>query len=293
LTTVSVVTGGAGAMGAACALALAPTVDVVLLTDLDQDRLGAVAERIGSAAGATATATVSTLAGDLGEPEVVDELVARARASGRLASLVHTAGVSPSMAPWEDILRVDLVATARLLDAFLPCAVAGSVAVCLASIAGHLGPFDPAMDELLDSPCAVDLASRFRALVGDVPDPGATYRLAKRGVIRLCERAAVTWGARGGRVVSVSPGLIDTAMGRLELENNPIKHWMADTTPVGGGRSDAEAVLPGLTADVADVTAFLCSDKAAFVSGCDIRVDGGLTAAMNAPTYWSEPISRS
>jgi NAD(P)-dependent dehydrogenase (short-subunit alcohol dehydrogenase family) len=71
-------------------------------------------------------------------------------------------------------------------------------------------------------------------------------------------------------------------MGRLELQNNPIKHWMAETTPVGRGRSDTEAVLPGLTADVADVTAFLCSDKASFVSGCDIRVDGGLTAAMNA-----------
>ena len=280
MTTVSVVTGGAGAMGAACALTLAPTVDVVLLADLDVDRLAVIAERIGAAT----TATVSTLAGDLSQPGVVDKLAARAQAFGRLASLVHTAGVSPSMAPWEDILRVDLVATARLLDAFLPCAVAGSVAVCLASIAGHLGSFDPAMDDLLDSPCAGDLAARFRALVGDVPDPGATYRLAKRGVLRLCERAAVTWGARGGRVVSVSPGLIDTAMGRLELENNPIKHWMAETTPVGGGRSDSEAVLPGRTADIADVVAFLCSEKAAFVSGCDIRVDGGLTAAMNTPT---------
>ena len=217
----------------------------------------------------------------MGEPEVVDELAARAQGFGQLASLVHTAGVSPSMAGWEDILRVDLVATARLLDAFRPGVVPGSVAVCLASIAGHLGEFDPAMDELLDDPGAADLAPRFRALVGGEPDPGATYRLAKRGVIRLCERAAVTWGANGGRVVSVSPGLIDTAMGRLELENNPIKHWMAETTPVGGQRTGPATVLPGLTSDIAEVVAFLCSDRAAFVSGCDVRVDGGLTAAMN------------
>lgn len=282
MTTVSVVTGGAGAMGGACALALAPTVDVVLLADLDDDRLGEAAERIGSATAATAATTViSTLAGDLGEPEVVGELAARARAHGRLASLVHTAGVSPSMAPWEDILRVDLVATAQLLDAFLPGAGPGSVAVCLASIAGHLGTFDPEMDELLDSPCAADLVPRFRALVGGEPDPGATYRLAKRGVVRLCERAAVAWGACGGRVVSVSPGLIDTAMGRLELESNPVKHWMAESTPVGGDRTGAGTVLPGLTADIAEVIAFLCSDRASFVSGCDIRVDGGLTAVMN------------
>jgi NAD(P)-dependent dehydrogenase (short-subunit alcohol dehydrogenase family) len=187
------------------------------------------------------------------------------------------------MASWQDILDVDLVATARLLDAFLPCAVPGSVAVCLASIAGHLGTFEPAMDDLLDDPYDADLESRFRLLVGDEPepDPGTTYRLAKRGVIRLCERAAVTWGANGGRVVSVSPGLIDTAMGRLELENNPIKHWMAENTPVGAGRSTPDAVLPGLTTDIADAVAFLCSPKAAFISGCDIRIDGALTATMN------------
>lgn len=277
MTNVSVVTGGAGAMGAACALTLAATVDVVLLTDLDPERLGSTAERIGS----QTTATVCSLTGDLSEPEFVGELAARSQALGHLHSLVHTAGLSPSMAPWADILRVDLVATARLLDVFLTCAAPGSVAVCLASLAGHIGPFEPRMDTLLDRPFDADLESRFQALTGAEPDPGITYRLAKRGVIRLCERAAVSWGACGGRVVSVSPGLIDTAMGRLELQNNPIKKWMADLTPVGGDRSEPDTLLPGLTRDIADVVAFLCSDKASFVSGCDVRVDGGLTAAMN------------
>lgn len=275
MTTVSVVTGAAGAMGADCALALARTVDVVLLTDLDEDRLASTAERVEN----EANATICTLTGDLGEPAFVGELATRALALGRLQSLVHTAGLSPSMAPWADILRVDLLATARLLDVFLSCAAPGSVAVCLASLAGHIGPFEPRMDALLDRPLDADFEARFHALVGAEPDPGITYRLAKRGVIRLCERAAVSWGARGGRVVSVSPGLIDTAMGRLELENNPIKQWMAELTPVGGDRSDT--LLPGLTRDVADVVAFLCSDKASFISGCDVRVDGGLTAAMN------------
>ncbi len=92
----------------------------------------------------------------------------------------------------------------------------------------------------------------------------------------------MTWGAKGGRVVSVSPGLIDTAMGRLELQNNPIKQWMAAMTPVGGERSGTDTVLPGLVDDIADVVTFLCSPKASFVSGCDVRVDGGLTAAMNS-----------
>jgi NAD(P)-dependent dehydrogenase (short-subunit alcohol dehydrogenase family) len=137
------------------------------------------------------------------------------------------------------------------------------------------------MDEVCDEPRAADFDARFRALAGEAPDPGAAYRLAKRAVIRCCERAAVAWGERGGRVVSVSPGLIDTAMGRLELEHNEIKKWMAAITPVGGDRTDSDTVLPGFVADIANVVSFLCSDRAAFVSGCDLRVDGGLVAAMN------------
>jgi NAD(P)-dependent dehydrogenase (short-subunit alcohol dehydrogenase family) len=278
LTTVSVTTGAAGDMGSACVLALAPSVDVVLLTDVDDDRLARTAERVQRVARDT---TLCTAVGDLGEPAFVAELAARADALGDLHSLVHTAGLSPSMAGWKEILRVDLAASARLLDAFLPPVVPGSVAVCVASIAGHMGNFDPAMDELLDHPLADDLEARFLSLLGAEPDPGTSYRLAKRGVIRLCEQAAVAWGTNGGRVVSLSPGLIDTQMGRLELEHNPIKNFMAELTPVGGERSGPDTVLPGLTDDIANAVAFLCTDQASFISGCDIRVDGGLIAAMN------------
>jgi NAD(P)-dependent dehydrogenase (short-subunit alcohol dehydrogenase family) len=80
--------------------------------------------------------------------------------------------------------------------------------------------------------------------------------------------------------VSVSPGLIDPAMGRLELENSPVKQWMAELTPVGDRRAGPDTSLPGVVDDIANVVAFLCSDKASFISGCDVRVDGGLTAAM-------------
>lgn len=277
MTTVSVTTGAAGAMGSACVLALAPAVDVMLLTDVDEDRLAAAAERVER----TTTTKVCTAVGSLGEPAFVVDLVGRADALGDLHSLVHCAGLSPSMTGWREILRVDLAAVALLLDGFLPHVVPGSVSVCLASVSGHMGAFDPAMDEVLDDPLAADLELRFQSLAGDEPDPGATYRLAKRGVIRLCERAAIAWGARGGRVVSLSPGLIDTDMGRLELQHNPIKTWMAAITPVGGDRSGSDTVLPGRTDDIANTVAFLCSERASFVSGCDIRVDGGLIAAMN------------
>jgi NAD(P)-dependent dehydrogenase (short-subunit alcohol dehydrogenase family) len=144
-----------------------------------------------------------------------------------------------------------------------------------------MGTFDPVMDAVLDQPLAPDLAERFRSHFSDEPDSGSTYRLAKRGVIRSCERAAVAWGAGGGRVVSLSPGLIDTSMGRLELVEHPIKQEMARLTPIRSPGQDPEATLPGNVADVAAVAAFLCSDQAAFISGCDVRVDGGLVAALS------------
>jgi NAD(P)-dependent dehydrogenase (short-subunit alcohol dehydrogenase family) len=119
------------------------------------------------------------------------------------------------------------------------------------------------------------------AVFGTEPDPGMTYRLAKRGVIRLSERAAVIWGERGGRVVSLSPGLMVTEMGRLELDGNPIKTWMMELTPLRVRDPGRDTVLPGRAEDIASAVAFLCSDAASFVSGCDLRDDGGLIAAMD------------
>jgi NAD(P)-dependent dehydrogenase (short-subunit alcohol dehydrogenase family) len=280
MTGVSVVTGAAGAMGAAGARALAPMVDVLLLTDLDGARLGATGAEIERTTGTP----VRTLTGDIGDAAVIDVLAARGRELGSLHSLVQTHGLSPSMAGWREILRVDLVAVASLLDAFLPSVVAGSAAVCISSMAGHLGEFDPAMDAVLDAAQEEELDGRFRAAFGSEPDPGSTYRLAKRGVIRMCERAAVPWGDRGGRVVSVSPGLIDTGMGRLELDEYAIKETMAELTPVRAGRVDGDTVLPGRVDDIANAIVFLCSDAASFVSGCDLQVDGGLVAAMSRPS---------
>jgi NAD(P)-dependent dehydrogenase (short-subunit alcohol dehydrogenase family) len=72
-------------------------------------------------------------------------------------------------------------------------------------------------------------------------------------------------------------------MGRLELEHNPIPAQLAATTPVQAGRTGGETVLPGRITDIADAVAFLCSDAASFVSGCDLRVDGGLVGAIRQP----------
>ena len=81
-------------------------------------------------------------------------------------------------------------------------------------------------------------------------------------------------------MISLSPGLIDTPMGRLDLVQNPIKEGMARSTPIRSTRQSPDVPLPGNVVDIAAAVKFLCSEEAAFISGCDLRVDGGLIAAM-------------
>ena len=102
---------------------------------------------------------------------------------------------------------------------------------------------------------------------------GISYSMSKRGVIRQAERKAAAWGKRGARIVSVSPGLILTSMGRKELAETHGAAQMNDAAPAG--RS-------GTAMEIALAVQFLASDNAAFITGCDLRVDGGSVGAMRS-----------
>ena len=267
-TDVLVITGGAGGMGLACACALADR-GHLLLVDLDEGHLEAAGSML-SAQGAS----VETLLCDVTSPADVAAIAERARASGRFRCLVQTVGVSPEMADARTVIEVDLVGSARITDAMLPLVEPGSSAILFGSIAGY-SDVDPAIEKLLCDPLAGGLFSTLERALGHPIDSAAAYVLAKRGVMRLAERLATPWGAKGGRVVAISPGLIDTAMGRLELERQPIIPQMIELTPV----KRPESPLPGRVGEIAALVTFLESDGAAFISGCDIRVDGGLVGA--------------
>ena len=177
------------------------------------------------------------------------------------------------MADARTIIEVDLVGSVRITDAVFPLVESGSSAILFGSIAGY-SDVDPAIEKLLCDPLADGLFSTIEQALGQPVDSATAYVLAKRGVMRLAERLATPWGAKGARVIAISPGLIDTAMGRLELERQPIIPQMIELTPV-----KRPGPLPGRVGEIAALVAFLESDGAGFISGCDIRVDGGLVGA--------------
>jgi NAD(P)-dependent dehydrogenase (short-subunit alcohol dehydrogenase family) len=244
-------------MGRACVDAVAPLVDVVIAADLDPPSIDGT---LGAAC-------------DVADGDQVAALADRAGGAGRLRALVHAAGISPTMGDARRILDVDLVGTELVLAAFEPLVMTGSAAVCFSSSAAYaLAPFvTPDLEALVGDPLADDFLDRAVEATGG--DPGFAYALAKVGVIRAAARAAVRWGPRGGRVSSLAPGIIDTPMGRRELDRQPVMAGMVAQTPLG---------RVGHAHEVAAVAAFLVSDAASFVSGIDVLVDGGQVQGTKA-----------
>ncbi len=264
MVDVAVVT-GIGGMGVACAWRVGAGRHLVL-ADFDQAKLDTVTETF-VADGFTATPHRV----DVSDRASVDELASAVRAIGTLRTLVHTAGLSPTQASAERVLEVDMLGTDHVLAAFLDLVTEGTVAVCIASMAGYMANFTPEQERAFATVATDALMAEFADV--DLGDFGATYTIAKRINQLRVEQAAVTWGAQGGRVVSISPGIISTPMTHQELSEGSGEQMR-------GMLSISPVPRIGTAEDIAAAAEWLASPNASFVSGCDLRVDGGVTAAI-------------
>lgn len=260
--SVVVITGGAGGMGQACARRLGKNYPL-LLVDINAVGLEATATQLRAEG-----YRVTPFGDDLSNPDNIAKLVDTANAIGPFKALVHTAGLSPAMADAKRIMEVNWLLTYRLTEAFLPLAQLGSCAVLIASTAGHVMPVDLEREAQFDDPTAADF---WEKITPYIPSSDASYALSKRIVIRYCERVVALWGARGARINTISPGIIETPMGKLEMERQPLMASMIAMTPLQ---------RQGTADDIAAGVEFLCSDAAAFITGIDLRIDGGVIPVM-------------
>ncbi len=257
-----IITGAASGMGAAIAQEFARQRRPLILCDLNG---GPLADFVASQDGSYPIATV---AGDVSSPDFPAKVLA-ALGARKIGVLAHAAGVSPSMADGKRVFEINFTATKRLVEALLPKMARGGVAVLIASNSGQMiarPMFDKAVRKLLRGGSSLIVKLMLRG-------SRTAYPMSKRAVQLYAPTMAPAFGKLGARIVSLSPGMIDTNMGRLEKSAGPEMDKLIGVTPLG---------RMGEASEIASVVAFLASPSASYITGTDILVDGGTVAGVDA-----------
>ena len=258
---------GAGSIGQAIARRVGAGKKIIL-GDLKLEAAEATAKIFDDAGFET-----SAVAVDISKRESILNLVEHAKNFGAIKNLICAAGVSPSQAPVEKILQVDLYGTAVLLEEFGKIISDGGSGVIISSQSGHrLGALTEEQnfqlattptEELLDLPFLKAITDTLKA-----------YQFSKRCNVLRVAGQATPWGKRGATINSISPGIIITPLAADELKG-----------PRGEGYRKMLAASPagraGTPDEVGDLAEFLMSSRGRFISGADFLIDGGTTAS-----YW-------
>lgn len=210
---------------------------------------------------------------DLSSRGSIRDLIAEAERAGTITMLVNAAGVSPSQAPVEAILKVDLYGTAVLLEEVRRVIAPGGVGVTISSQSGHRMPqLSPEEDEQLACTPTEELLSLEILQPENIRDTLHAYQMAKRCNEKRVMAESVKWGEKGARINSISPGIIVTPLAIDEF-NGPRGDFYKNMF------AKCPAGRPGTADEVANVAELLMSDKGAFITGADLLVDGGATAS--------------
>jgi len=268
MTNVIVVV-GAGSIGQAIARRVSAGKHVVL-ADLRQENADAAAKTLSNAGFDVSTATI-----DVSSRASVQALVATATRIGEVSGLIHAAGVSPTQAAPETILKVDLYGTALVLEEIGNVIARGGAGVVIASQSGHrLPPLSVEQNAALATTPVEELLDLPILQPDQVKNSLHAYQLSKRGNSLRVMAEAVRWGKRGARVNTISPGIIMTPLANDELRGPRGAGYRRMIEVSAAGRA-------GTPDEVGTVGALLMGPDGAFITGSDFLMDGGVTAA-----YW-------
>lgn len=264
--------------------------EVMLVTGAGQIGL-AIARRMGygkkivianlTIEGAQETLTTLTNAGfdavaiqmDMGSRESIVNAVRTAAEYGSLKMLVNAAGVSPSQASIEQILQVDLLGTAILLEEVRKVIAPGGVGVTISSQSGfRMKQLTPEEDRALAMTPTEELLSLEILQPKNITNTLHAYQLAKRANEKRTMYEAIEWGKRGARINDIAPGIIVTPLAIDEFNGIRGDFYKNMFAKCPAGR-------PGTTDEVADVAELLMSERAQFITGSTFLVDGGATAS--------------
>ncbi|MGG7057853.1 SDR family oxidoreductase [Clostridium nigeriense] len=210
---------------------------------------------------------------DLSSRESILSLIKEAQEYGEISMLVNGAGVSPSQAPIEAILKVDLYGTAVLLEEVGKVIKDGGVGVTISSQSGHRMPaLTPEVDEQLATTPTEELLNLEVLQTENIKDTLHAYQMAKRCNEKRVMSEAVKWGQKGARINSISPGIVVTPLAIDEF-NGPRGDFYKNMF------AKCPAGRPGTADEIANVAELLMSDKGAFITGADFLIDGGATAS--------------
>ncbi|MGG7142938.1 SDR family oxidoreductase [Clostridium nigeriense] len=210
---------------------------------------------------------------DLSSRESILSLIKEAQEYGEISMLVNGAGVSPSQAPIEAILKVDLYGTAVLLEEVGKVIKDGGVGVTISSQSGHRMPaLTPEVDEQLATTPTEELLNLEVLQTENIKDTLHAYQMAKRCNEKRVMSEAVKWGQKGARINSISPGIVVTPLAIDEF-NGPRGDFYKNMF------AKCPAGRPGTADEIANVAELLMSNKGAFITGADFLIDGGATAS--------------
>jgi NAD(P)-dependent dehydrogenase (short-subunit alcohol dehydrogenase family) len=210
---------------------------------------------------------------DLSSRQSIINIISKAQEYGDIAMLINSAGVSPSQAPIESILKVDLYGTAVLLEEVGKVIKNGGVGVTISSQSGHRMPaLSTEIDEQLATTPTEELLNLEVLKPENINDTLHAYQMAKRCNEKRVMAESVKWGKRGARINSISPGIIVTPLAIDEF-NGPRGDFYKNMF------AKCPAGRPGTADEVANVAELIMSDKGAFITGSDFLIDGGATAS--------------